>query len=463
MIGLWMAYCLITGVLLACLTWLLEQVFRLKRWPTRGVWACAMGAMLLSGVAAVVGRGDSNQAVRAWEATAAPIASKFTSSPQSDARPTSTSAKVFAFRAQIERARALLDPVLVEQRRLLDPWNTVLLEVWALLSALLGAALLLALSQSRRLRRGLETRMVGDTIVLLTDDVGPAAAGARASAVLLPRWVFELDAALLTLVLRHEREHIAARDPLLLLGSVVAVVFAPWHLPLWWASQRLRLAVEVDCDGRVLRAHPDVRRYAQLLLLTSQRAVGARWASPFITSVVAPLQPLASHLVRRIAVMTQPRHTSSFARASLMIGGAALVAVAAVALPVPRADASNLRTKAAQAVVAPGRITVRVATVGIDGVQFAGDTLKNAVLVFSTGRGRVGLGNATPVTLTDTLRLHRLPQMTADVTDGDVHIELTGPGQLVVGGDVTNGLASHYSATGRRIVLLKDGEGVTTR
>ena len=32
----------------------------------------------------------------------------------------------------------------------------------------------------------------------------------------------------------------------------MAVVLMPWNLPLWWQWRRLRFAIEVDCDARVL-------------------------------------------------------------------------------------------------------------------------------------------------------------------------------------------------------------------
>jgi len=85
------------------------------------------------------------------------------------------------------------------------------------------------------------------------------------------------------------------------------------------------------------------------------------------------------------------------------------------------------------------------------------------VLVFAGGPARVGVGTAAPSPLTDTLRLASLPAMTMDVTDGDVHLRLVGPGRMSVGADVTGGLATHFSATAQEIIVLKGGTGVRTR
>jgi beta-lactamase regulating signal transducer with metallopeptidase domain len=46
--------------------------------------------------------------------------------------------------------------------------------------------------------------------------------------------------------------------------------------------RRLQLAVERDCDARVLAAHPNVRRYAQTLLTAASRPIsGAPLAAHF--------------------------------------------------------------------------------------------------------------------------------------------------------------------------------------
>jgi bla regulator protein blaR1 len=65
--------------------------------------------------------------------------------------------------------------------------------------------------------------------------------------------------------------HIAARDPWLLLLALAIVVAAPWNLPLWWELRRLRFAIEVDCDARVVSRGADVRTYGEVLLAVGQQ------------------------------------------------------------------------------------------------------------------------------------------------------------------------------------------------
>src|SRR6185312_13070046 len=94
----------------------------------------------------------------------------------------------------------------------------------------------------------------------------------------------------------HEREHVVACDQLLLLAGVLCVSVAPWNPLLWWQLRRLRFAIEVDCDARVLRQGTDPRRYGEMLLAVSERHARTPLAA------VALTEP-ASHLERRIRII----------------------------------------------------------------------------------------------------------------------------------------------------------------
>ena len=84
------------------------------------------------------------------------------------------------------------------------------------------------------------------------------------------------------------------------------------------------------------------------------------------------------------------------------------------------------------------------------------------VLVWAAGPARVGIGDADPTPLTDTLRLSSLPAITADVTQSDVHIRLLTPGRMRLAGEVSGGRAIRFTATGRHVVILKGGVGADT-
>jgi hypothetical protein len=211
--------------------------------------------------------------------------------------------------------------------------------------------------------------------VLVAPDLGPAVVGGRDARVVLPSWAMQLDAPLRQLVLRHEHEHLRAGDPHLLLAGLAAVIAMPWNPALWWQLGRLRLAVEMDCDRRVLRAHGDVERYGLLLMAVSQRAGGLmRLAMPALSESSGALE-------RRIAAMTAatPRRRGARAVAS----GSVAVAAAVVACLVP----SPGRLSAAQPPVTgtPG-----------DTIPVTGDTTRT-YFEFQVDEPVQSLGNAAPV------------------------------------------------------------------
>ena len=115
--------------------------------------------------------------------------------------------------------------------------------------------------------------------VLLADDIGPAVFGLLRPRVVLPRWLGAASAATQDLVPAHERQHLVARDPQLLALALALVVLMPWNLPLLWQLRRLRFALEVDCDTRVLNADTDPAEYGEALLFVSQREAGRRRGS----------------------------------------------------------------------------------------------------------------------------------------------------------------------------------------
>ena len=84
------------------------------------------------------------------------------------------------------------------------------------------------------------------------------------------------------------------------------------------------------------------------------------------------------------------------------------------------------------------------------------------VVIYTAGSARVGVGSADPTPLADTLRLSSLSAITADVTDGDVHIRLLSPGRMRLAAEVSGGRALRFTATGRHVVVLKGGVGADT-
>jgi bla regulator protein blaR1 len=113
---------------------------------------------------------------------------------------------------------------------------------------------------------------VDDVAVTLTRHLGPATAGLWRPRVLLPRWALALPTERRRFVVRHEEEHRRAHDAALLAVASVVVALMPWNLTLWWHLRRLQLAVEVDCDRRVVAALGDPTGYGDLLLDVAETA-----------------------------------------------------------------------------------------------------------------------------------------------------------------------------------------------
>ena len=169
------------------------------------------------------------------------------------------------------------------------------LSIW-LFAALAVAQALRVSWLIRRSRRG--PAVIDGVLSVITDSIGPATVGVLNARVVIPRWVLALPPVQRRYVLRHEEEHRNSRDTLLLLVASLAAVLGPWNLPIWWHLRRLRLAVEVDCDRRVVTALGDGRAYGEMLLRVAEAAnrgprlqpalLGMGMLERRITELVAP-------------------------------------------------------------------------------------------------------------------------------------------------------------------------------
>jgi bla regulator protein BlaR1 len=455
MIAAFAVYALLVGLLLGALALLLERGARQVGLPTRFIWAVAMAAMVVVPAVGAMLRGadtsvkpavltgrDASTPLRAPDVAASgEIATSFFSMSGDDI----VNVWRDALTAVQEGARGA---------------DGLLLTLWAVLSAFLLGVTLHALSEARRMRHGLKTETMLGTTVLLSEDIGPSAVGGNPAAIVIPRWVMTLDESLRSLVIRHEQEHLATRDPTLLTTALCLVVLMPWHPLLWWSWRRLRLALEVDCDARVLRCEASPQRYGQLLLLVSHHRSTAPRGQRALMSLAAPLSPQASQLKQRIDAMTTRPTKHKLTTIAATTAGAVGAAILIAAVPAPARELPP----ASRAVTAQGAdVTVRVTKVGMTNVavdskgQFAGE-----LLIYGNGTVKVGLGTAAPQVVADTIRLKTFPAFTADVTNGDVHVELRGEGEIELAGTVSGGPAVNVSATGHHLVLSKGGTGIRT-
>lgn len=296
----WMLYAGAVALLLGLAATSLETVIRQRGWPVRGLWLATLTAsVLLPLLVAVLPREAAQPSASASIARSAPSVLVEQTSPE-----------------WWDPAQAL--PV-VDSSFDPNPW---LLGVWALASVAMAAEIFISHSMLRRRRRGWDYRRLDGHDVWISRDIGPAVVGFFRGHIVLPEWLVERDAGERALVLAHEEEHLRAGDPSLLFGAMLVLAALPWNIVLWWQCRRLRQAVELDCDLRVLARGMDARAYSRLLVEVTEHGRPHRLA-------LAAISKPAAFLERRIRLMltSRSRHWATrTAGATLLSGGLVLAA-----------------------------------------------------------------------------------------------------------------------------------------
>ena len=247
MIAVWMLYCVGIGLAFVVVGHALERLLHFAGRPTRWAWVIAMVGSYLVPLAAWI-RPD------AFATFAAPI-------PHVIQSPTGSATGTTSTLLQQPGSR----PFSLSDLDLPLRW------VWGIASVVMLLALVTAATRLVALRRHWRAATIDGRRVFLSENVGPAVAGVWDPRIVIPAWALQLTERQRILMLTHEEEHLLAGDPRLLACSAVALLVAPWNLALWWQMRRLRLAVEMDCDARVLgRGHPEPD-YGELLLQVGHR------------------------------------------------------------------------------------------------------------------------------------------------------------------------------------------------
>ena len=224
-------------------------------------------------------------------------------------------------------ARAGLQSVLSTAGSLLD---RPLLLAWVALSTTLVIALALAQRALLHQRGHWQERRVADTDVLVSSNLGPGVWALGRARIVIPQWCLALRPHESALLIAHEREHLRARDHWLLLTGLFALVICPINVGLWWQFRRLKLAIEMDCDARVLSGRQDVRGYATLLLDVGQRCRTGHLA---LAAFAAPPHAIE----RRIRMMLDPKPRSHRLLAGACAVCAVVIGVLACSTPEPAA------------------------------------------------------------------------------------------------------------------------------
>ncbi len=158
-------------------------------------------------------------------------------------------------------------PVTIPRGSVLHTLDGILLTAWLSLSAGLALWALIGACRLHYRRRSWEPGVLLGEPVLWSRDMGPAIVGLLRPRVVLPSWVGEVEPSGQKLILAHEEEHRRARDGILRFAMASLLVAFPWNPFLWLQYRRLCVAIELDCDRRVMRNFPHRRwLYGDLLV-----------------------------------------------------------------------------------------------------------------------------------------------------------------------------------------------------
>lgn len=315
-----MMYGLIVAALVAGAAWCLDRGLRSHGRPTRWIWLGALGV-----------------------GTLAPFLPRFLPAAASAAGPGPFALSVGALYelgttapSLPAQGGSLLAGIGIEDS---------LGALWIVGSGVVLILFALICLRLRRLRATWETRDVCGEAVLRSDRFGPAVVGLIRSRIVLPSWAFGLGERELEMVVLHEREHVRARDPMLLTAGLLLAAFSPWNPAVWWSLARLRLAVEGDCDRRVLARGTSARSYARLLLTV---AAGCRRTPDPASALIRGGHSVIERRLMMIKTATRkPRIRASILTAAAGLGLFAL----ACDTPVPQSPADPERASRVEGVV----------------------------------------------------------------------------------------------------------------
>lgn len=375
MITAWMLYSLVVGALVTVGAHLVDRAARAARIPRRWTWVGALA--LLFALTALAPWRAFNQRDKGARPALQPDESAFPSSQETGApslRDRIAGWVTLPLQKRIDRMAAFV-PASID-RALATAWTL------ATLSAL--SLVWLSLHRIDRQRRRWPKSTLHGREVRVAANHGPAVYGVFEPDIVVPATLLACPADDQRMVLAHEDEHRLAKDPLLLTLSAVGVALFPWHPASWWLSSRARLAIELDCDARVISRGTSPRSYGEFLV----RHAGGITARQRILPTLALLHPRTHLEGRLLAMTTRPVIRTPARLAAVLLTGAAVVAVACTA-EVP--TAAQVRDADATTVVQELRLPSAEVVYVIDGTRVSPEEAKrldaSAIATIEVHRG----------------------------------------------------------------------------
>ncbi|HEY7770340.1 M56 family metallopeptidase, partial [Longimicrobium sp.] len=412
MIASWMLYALLVSLLLAAAAWTLEEVFRLRGLAVRFVW---LGALLATVAITAAAPLRSRPAVVLQATQSSDVAV-----PRERPAPQGLAAWAAA---SLRAARMELNRGLDSAAALGGRAGTGLALGWIALSSLMLALTAATLLRSRRARRGWPVAELSGERVRVAPAAGPAVLGIRRPEVVVPAWLLGASPREQRLVVIHEREHVRARDPLVLLVGCVAAAVMAWNPAAWWMLRRLRAAVELDCDARVLRHGVRPQEYGAVLIDIAGRGPGLSLGAPALAGSPSILE-------RRLRAMTMRLPRYARLRASLfgVLATAALASACEAPLPtsaeIEKMDVADVEARVGELALASGGSTTYI----VDGKQV---TAEEARALSGDRIERIEVTRGATGTPTSSEKIE-IFTILAPPSDSSVRLEAGGPTQVLV-------------------------------
>lgn len=308
----WMIYVLFVGGVLSVSAFAADSILRRLALPMRWLWITGLAAIVA--LALVAPQDDTVHL--------STVDRRRIEQPtlQSTALP-SSSFTMTLFRAQESIRSALSGMASIADARLSTSVQRAIAVAWVASSIVIFVVLLGVGRFVDGERRRWPVARIAGTRVRVAPSMGPAVVGLSSPEIVVPRWLLARTADEQRLVIVHEAEHVAAHDQLLMIGGLFVVALLPWHPAAWWMMSRLRLAIELDCDARVLKRGVQPLSYGALLIDIAGECAGQRVGA-------LALADKPSHLERRLRAM-KPIKSRFIAIRIATLGAVAALGIAA--------------------------------------------------------------------------------------------------------------------------------------
>jgi hypothetical protein len=423
-----MVFGVFVGLVVACASSAAESAARLIGRPVRWIWSAGVAITLIIVAAAPFRRAPGVTGVNA------PLFAHQTSGAV-----VATPAHASFTARLLGEAGALSAGALRAVEHVLPPASGgYLLGAWIIASLLLATLFIAVHVRMRVARRRWPRAELHGTSVCLAPDAGPAVFGLLRPQIVVPRWLLSRASDEQRLVVAHEAEHIRAGDHLLLAAGSIAVVLLPWNPAVWWMLSRLRLAIELDCDARVLGTGVAPRSYGELLIDLAEQSSGFRLGAPALTDG-------SSHLKSRVMAMQPKARKFARLRGSL-VGFAALslLVVACEAKLPTSAEIDQMDVAGAEKAAVQAMASSKTAEYRIDGVVSTAEQAhalrpeQIATMNVSQSDGSGSGHNIIRITTHDAAQPVALRRRTVDTTALRKRLGDTFNGLLVVDGSIVD-------------------------